>query len=343
MNTTDTRNFTPKAQEALRIRAVAAVKNGMSKRQAAKLFGVSRQSIISWSQQEKLGGLRALRAKKRGRKLSASKLGGPLSALIAHLILTTMPDKHGLSTCLWTRYTIAELIVKKGGPVLSKWTVGRLLKKWGFTPQKPMKKAYEQNPQLIKKWLNEEYPKISSMAKAEHAEIHWGDETGIRSDHQTGTTYGKKGKTPVIKITGKRFQFNMISTITNKGTLRFQIYEEKFTAPLLIGFFQRLIRSTTQKPFVILDRHPVHKSRKVRNWMAKHNQDIRLFFLPGYSPEYNPTELLNQDMKSNAIARKSAFSMKMLKKNVYSFLKKKQLHPNEVANYFLAVTARYAA
>lgn len=343
MQTTDTRHLTPLAQEALRLRTVVAVKSGMTKVAAAKTFGVSRQSVIAWSQQEELGGIRALKAKKRGRKTSASKLAGTLAALIVHLILTTTPEKHGLACYLWTRHTVATLIVKKGGPLLSKWTIGRLLKKWGLTPQKPMKKAFEQDPQAVQAWLKEEYPRIVTLAKEEQAEIHWEDETGIRSDYQAGRTYGRKGQTPIIPVSGKRFSFNLLSTITNKGTLRFKIYGEKFTTPLLINFFQRLIKSTKQKPFVIMDRHPVHKSKQVRAWAKAHEQEIRIFFLPGYSPERNPTELLNQDLKANAIGRKRALSLKILRKNARSFLWKKQHSPKEVAKYFLATKVSYAA
>jgi transposase len=343
MTTTDTRKLDPAAQEALRLRTIAAVNKGMAKSTAAKNFGVSRQSVISWSQQAELGGVRALKAKKRGRKTAGSKLIGTLAALIVHLILTTTPDEHDLSSCLWTRHMVAALIVKKGGPLLSKWTVGRLLKKWGMTPQKPMKKAFEQDPVAVKTWLQVEYPEIVALAKKEDAEIHWEDETGIRSDHQTGRTYGRKGQTPIIPVSGRRFSFNLLSTITNKGTLRFKVYGETFTSPLLINFFKRLIKSTKQKPFVILDRHPVHKSKEVQAWVKAHEQEIRIFFLPGYSPERNPTELLNQDLKTNAIGKKRALSLKMLKKNACSFLRKKQHNPKEVASYFLASKVSYAA
>ena len=187
---------------------------------------------------------------------------------------------------------------------LSVWTVGRYLKIWGFTPQRPIRKAFEQNPEAVRQWLQEEYPNIHQQAKEEKATIFWGDETGLRSDHAVGRTYGIKGQTPVIPITGQRFGCSMMSAITNRGQLQFMVFKHKFNADVFKDFLSRLVRQSEGKIYLIVDRHPVHRSAQVKNWLNVHREKIHMYFLPGYSPELNPDELLNQDIKSNALGRK---------------------------------------
>jgi len=340
----DARSLSADAQEALRIRAVNAVEEGKTEQGAADLMGVTRQTVSEWWGLYKNGGLQALKAKKKGRPSAASKIAPPTAALVAHIILTSAPERHGCSGMLWTRRTVGELIAAKGGPVLSRWTVGRLLKKWGMTPQKPAKRAMEQDPAAVRRWLKEEYPAIVTEAKKRGAEIHWEDETGLRSDHQAGTTYGRKGQTPIVAGTGQRWSVNMLSTLTNKGFLRFMMYSEKFTATVFLDFLKRLIRDTDAMPFVIMDRHPVHyRSKKVRTWLDAHREEIHAFWLPGYSPQLNPVELLNQDIKANAVGRKRPSSLKELKKNVRSHLRKKQRRPSEARAYFFGASVRYAS
>jgi transposase len=226
---------------------------------------------------------------------------------------------------------------------VSVWTVGRLLRKWGFTPQKPLRRAYERNPAAVQKWLDEEYPAIRRTAKREKATIHWGDEMGLRSDHQTGTSYGRKGHTPIIPGTGQRFRCNMISTITNRGQLAFMVFKKRFTADVMIDFMRRLIRHSPQKVFLIVDGHPVHRSRKVTRWIEKHHKQIRLFRLPGYSPELNPDELLNQDVKSNALGRQRPRDQQEMIGQVRSYLRSTQRQPDIVKRYFEEENVAYAA
>jgi hypothetical protein len=212
----------------------------------------------------------------------------------------------------------------------------------GLTPQKPLKRAFEQNPQAVRKWLDEEYPAIREQAKAEDAEIHWGDEMGLRADHQAGRSWGKRGVTPVIPATGQRFGCNMISTITNRGRLSFTVFQGKFNAPLCIDFLRRLVKSSPRKVFLIADRHPVHRSRAVARWLEQHQHRIRLFFLPGYSPELNPDELPGQDVKTNALGRRRPRSLSEMMYQVRSFLWSTQRNPDKVRRYFHAPQARYA-
>jgi transposase len=341
MKRKDARHLAPQAQEAIRMRAVEAVRGGMSQTDAARIFGVTRRAVSKWMQRYRTGGTSALKARKRGRP-PESRLAGHQAGLVVRTITDRCPDQVKMPYALWTRAAVQELIERKFGIRVSVWSVGRYLRRWGFTPQKPLKRAFEQNPQAVAKWLNEEYPAIREQAKAEGAEIHRGDEMGLRADHQAGRSWGKRGATPVIPGTGQRFGCNMISTITNRGRLSFMVFKGKFNAPLCIDFLRRLVKSSPRKVFLIADRHPVHRSRAVARWLEQHQHQIRLFFLPGYSPELNPDELLNQDVKSNALGRLRPRSLPEMMYQVRSFLWSTQRNPDKVRRYFHAPQARYA-
>jgi hypothetical protein len=214
---------------------------------------------------------------------------------------------------------------------LSVWTVGRYLRRWGFTPQKPVRRAFEQKPEEVRQWLEVEYPKIRQAAKREKAQIYWGDEMGLRSDHAVGRSYGRRGQTPIIAGTGRRFGCNMISAITNLGRLNFLFSKKRFTAEVFLEFLRRLVRQSSRKVYLIVDRHPVHRSRKIKNWLEEKAQQIRVFFLPSYSPELNLDEMLNQDVQSNAVRRKRAANQEEMLTRVRSFLRRRQLQPHIVA------------
>ena len=216
MSIQDARVLSPEAQEDLRCRVVRAVEeHGISQAEAVRTFGVSRTAVHNWRKAYRTGGKAALKSKRRGRP-RRSRLAGHQAATTVRIVQDGCPDQMKMPFALWTRDAVRELIADRCGIKLSVWTVGRLLKKWGFTPQKPLRRAYERDPAAVKRWLDEEYPAITRQAKQEKAEIHWGDEMGLRSDHQTGTSYGRKGRTPVITGTGQRFRCNMISAITNR-------------------------------------------------------------------------------------------------------------------------------
>jgi transposase len=341
----DARSLDQSAQETLRIRAVKALLKGKTQEQVAEIFGVTRQAVGKWWAAYGDGGLPALRKKSR-RPKSADDRGGLYGWQCSSIVRTIMrktPDQLELSFMLWTREAVAELIADRFKIKLSKWTVGRLLKKWGMSPQRPVKKAYEQQPEDVKRWIDHEYPKIARKAAWEKAEIHWGDEMGIRSDDQIGRTYSKVGHTPVVETPGRRFSCQMISTVTNRGTLRFMVFDGKFNAGVLLNFLKRLIKTVKLKIFLILDGHPVHKSKKVRQWIADNINKIELFVLPAYSPELNPDELLNQDVKTNAVRKKRASNKEELKKNLVGYLRGRQKRPDIVKRYFHHKHVRYAA
>ena len=203
--------------------------------------------------------------------------------------------------------------------------------------------SYEQRPAEVRKWLDEEYPKIAARAKTEGAEIHWGDETGLRSDDVRGRGYAPKGQTPVVRVNNKREGLSIISTVTNQGKVRWKIFEGAMNADILIDFFKRLIKDAEQKVYLILDNLKVHHARKVKAWLADHEAAIEVFYLPSYSPELNPDELLNQDVKSNALGRRRPRDQDEMIGDVRSYLRSTQRQPNAVKSYFHEDNVAYAA
>jgi transposase len=342
MKTIDARSLPSVAQADLRKKAVNAVLRGAKQMEVARLFGVTRQSVGKWVKAYKEGGRKRLESQRRGRPKGGSLLPWQ-AAQIAKTVIDRPPEQLKLPFVLWTREAVSQLIEQRFGIRLSVWTVGRYLNRWGFTPQKPVRRAFEKNPEAVRRWLEEEYPGIQAQAKAEKATIYWADEMGLRSDHATGRTYGRRGQTPVILGTGQRFGCNMISAVTNRGQLNFMVFQQHFSAEVLVDFLDRLIRQSQRMVFLILDRHPVHRSGKVKAWVASKRQEMRLFYLPGYSPELNPDEMLNQDVKSNAVGRKRAHDQKELISNVRSFLWSRQRQPEIVQRYFHEEHVRYAA
>jgi transposase len=342
MKIKDARSLPSTAQEDLRRKVLRAIMGGKKQAEVAALFGVTRQSISKWVKRYKKGGNRALRANPRGRPRGGSLMPWQ-AAQISKSVLDRYPDQLKLPFYLWTREAVAELIEKKFGIRLSVWTVGRYLARWGFTPQKPLRKAFEQDPKQVRHWLEEKYPKIRGLAKQQKAEIYWGDEMGLRSDHVCGRSYGRRGKTPVILGTGQRFGCNMISALTNRGRLYFMIIKRRFRGEVFIEFLRRLVRQVPRYIFLIIDQHPVHVAIKVKGWLKKNESRIRVFYLPSYSPDLNPDENLNQDVKSNAVGRRRPHTQEEMVRNVRSYLFSRQKSPQIVKRYFDAEAVRYAS
>src|ERR1700688_2304911 len=341
----DARSLAAEAQEDLRRRVVEAVQKGLSQTEAAGVFGVARGTVTRWMGLVDRAGRRALNARRRGRP-PVSRLAPHQAATTVRHILSGCPEQLLLPFALWTREAVQELLLRKFDLQVSVWTVGRYLRAWGLTPQKPVRRAYEQNPVAVRKWLAEEYPAIRAQARQFKAQIHWLDEMGLRSDHQAGRSYGRRGQTPVVFGTGQRFRCNMISAITNRGRLAFMIFRQRFTTRVFLNFLGRLLRltrKTRRKIFLIVDGHPVHKSRAVQHWLAEHAEQIRIFCLPSYSPELNPDELLNQDVKTNALGRVRPANVHEMMGNVRSYLRITQARPRLVKNYFRERHVQYAA
>lgn len=338
----DLRRLSPSAQEALGFRVVRAVLGGMSQSQAARIFGVSVRSVNKWMVAYRNRGEEAIRGKPRGRP-RGGRISNEQADWMIRQIRTKCLDELGLPFVLWTREAVGALLEKRFSLRLGLSTLGRYLRKWGMSPQKPVRRALEKNPAQVRYWLRVKYPAIVRQAKAERATVYWADEMGLRSDHSAGRSFSPKGKTPVVTATGNRFSCNMISGITNLGKLNFMIFEGKFSADVFLEFLRRLLRTSTRKVFLIVDRHLVHRSRKVGAWLTANDGRIKMFFLPGYSPELNPTELLNQDVKSNSVGRQRAGNKQELMRNVRGYLRSRQRTPQVVRNYFLEENVRYAA
>jgi transposase len=342
MSSTDARFLTPDAQEALRTRMIAALRGGRKPAVAARTFGVSRSSVWNWRRRVALGNSTSLRSKKRGRP-KGTQLAPHEAATTVRLITDRCPDQLKLPFALWTREAVQQLLVQRFGVQVSVRTVGRYLAGWGLTPQKPLRRAYERDPVAVQRWLDEEYPAIERQAKTENAELHWGDQMGLRADHQTGTSYGRRGQTPVIPGTGQRFRCNVMSTITNRGELSFMVFKPNFNGEVFLRFVTRLLRLRQRKVLLILDRHPVHLSAPVQRWLSRHADRLEVFFLPGYSPDLNPDEFLNQDVQSNALGRQRPRTRDQMIDGVRSYLRSTQRQPEIVKSYFQADSVRYAA
>jgi len=342
MEKQDLRKLSIPAQEAIRVKVLRALDEGMRMVDAIRIFGVSDAAIYKWKKERSTRKKNWFKQNKRGRP-SQIKLTKDQERQVKKMIIDKCPDQLKLPFALWTRAAIRDYLSDAFGVEVSVWTIGRYLKSWGFSPQKPVYKAYEQKSPEVKKWLKKEYPAIKERAVEENAEIHWSDEMGMRSDHQAGTTWSPKGKTPVVIRTGKRFRLNMISSLTNRGKLEFMIFKEGFTAAVFIDFLGRLIRYNRKKVFIIVDGHPTHKAKVVREWLEERKERIELFFLPAYSPELNPDELVNQDVKSNAVGKHRTLNADQLKGRVENYLTKRKKDPNQVKKYFHGKHVRYAA
>lgn len=344
MKKEDARKLSPSAQEEKRKLAIKLWKQGLPQKEVAQTVGTTPQTMSGWVKRYRAEGEKALRSRKRGASVGDSRhLTSEQEKRLQQLITDKSPDQLKMAYVLWTRKAVMELIEQEYKIKMPIRTVGEYLKRWGFTPQKPAKRAYEQNPKQVQAWLDEEYPKIQSRAKHEKAEIYWGDETGVRNDSQHERGYAPKGKTPVVRLNANRKSVNMISAITNQGKVRFKVFEGTMNANILIEFCQRLMKSTKRKVFLILDNLRVHHAKVFKKWLSEHEDEIEVFYLPSYSPELNPDEYLNCDLKAGVHSGKPARDKASLKKKVISHMRMLQKKPSRVAKYFNHPKISYAA
>jgi transposase len=336
----DARKLDHKTLEAIRTRAVQRVQAGESPEVVIAALGFSRSCIYSWLAMYRAGGWSALQA----RALSGRPklISGQQMQWIYTTVVGTSPLQHRFEFALWTRAMIQTLLQKQFGLRLSLSSVGRLLAQLGLTCQRPLFRAYEQNPTLVQQWRERDYPVIQALAKREGAEIFFGDEAGIRSDYHSGTTWGVRGQTPVVAATGQRFGINMISAISARGLLRFMVVKGKVNGPKYIEFLQRLIHNAPRPVFLIVDGHPVHKARTVKDFVASTEGRLRLFYLPPYAPELNPDEQVWNHVKNHGIGRGAVAGFDHLKKMVIGRLRSLQKLPWTVRMFFLTPNTQYA-
>src|SRR4051795_1443260 len=330
--------------EALRLRAVRARGLGYTVVDIAAILGVREGTVSRWCSRYDRGGREALPGDRTGRPVgSGRRLSGEQEEGIQQMIEAKSPEELKISSALWTRQAVQELIKQRVGIRLPIRTVGEYLKRWGFTPQKPVRKAYKQDPEAVAEWLDKKYPEIERRASKEDGEIHWGDETGVRSTCQHSRGYARPGATPELIVPGSRFSVNMIATVTNQGKVRWMIYAGKMNAALFIVFLERLIAGATRKVFLIVDHLSVHEAAAVEHWLADKADRIEVFYLPKYAPERNPEEYLNCDVKANINTDGLPKDREELRGKLHRFMQKLARLPARIASYFEHKYIAYAA
>lgn len=340
----DGRSESNEVLEALRVRAIHARELGYPVVDIAAILGVREETVSRWGVKYEQGGEEALPGDRTGRPVGSGRLLEPQQEqAIQDLIDTKLPHDLGIPQALWTRQAVQELIHQQTGQRLPIRTVGEYLNRWGYTPQKPVRKAYKQDPKEVAEWLDKEYPEIEKRAAKEDAEIHWGDECGVRSTCQHSRGYARPQNTPELKVPGSRFSVNMISTITNQGKVRWMIYDGRMNAAVFIVFLTQLITGATKKVFLIVDNLSVHDAAAVNKWLDEHKDKIEVFYLPKYSPERNPDEYLNCAVKGNINTDGLPKDREELKGKLDRFMQKLSELPKRVASYFKHKFIQYAA
>jgi transposase len=342
MGKNDARRLDHATLEAMRERAVRSVQDGESPEVVAGVLRIDRSTVYGWLAQYRRGGWGALKAKPlfgRPPKLDGKKLKWIFSA-----VAQKNPMQFKFEFALWTREMVAKLIKDKFNVSLSLVSVGRLLAQLGITCQKPLHRAFEQDEALVQQWLKKAYPKIKALAQREKGEIYFGDAAHLRSDHHSGRTWGKKGETPVVSSTGARFRMSLISAITARGHMRFMIKEKGgVNAEVFIEFLKRLIVGSKRRIFLIVDRGPAHVAKKTKAFVATLNGAIRLFYLPPYSPDRNPDELVWKHLKADTVGRASITSLIDFRNKARSSMVSLQRNPEKIRSFFHKPSLKYAA
>ncbi len=340
----DARRLTISAQQELRERGIKMRNKGMSYQDIGDILEVHHTTVSTWYAKYKRDGKNGIKILPRGRKEGDKKTLSPSQeAQIIQRLIDTTPKQLKFKYVLWTREAVKKLIKHEFGEDMPISTVGKYLQRWEFTSQVPIKRAYERNDKAVQAWLEGTYPEIEKQSKEENAEIQWADETACVSLPSIVKGYAPKGKTPVMEHTAKRFKINMISSITNRGKLRFMVYEQNMDADLFVTFLERLIESSDKKIFLILDNLRVHHSKIVKAWVEDHQSQIALFYLPAYSPDLNPDEYLNNDFKRNVNSKHIPINKKELAQNTENFMSMLSNDSQRVANYFKHEKIAYAA
>jgi len=345
MDARDFRSIGRAAQEELRRRALFLVEQtGMTQAAAAQMVGVQRQTVNIWLQRYRAKGEAGLLD---GRRVSSRRGQGHLTPdeawQVQGWIVEHTPDQLELPFGLWTSRAVRELIERRLAKRLGPSTVQLYLRRWGFTPQRPLVRAKQRQPAAIAAWLATTYPAIAKRAKAARAVIYWGDETGLSNQDQIGRSYAPRGKTPVIARTAERITGSMIAAVSNRGLMRFMLYKGALNATGFLAFLRRLIRDAGRKVVLIVDNLKVHKAGKVQAWVASHAHEIELFYLPSYAPDHNPSEHLNNDLKQQLRQQRQPGSEDELVERTRSVLRAIQRSPERIQGYFKPEPVRYAA
>ncbi len=345
MEKDDARKLSPAEQHERRRQVIRAHKRGRTRAQIAAEVGLSHTAVTKVIALYEREGAAGLAPRKRGRRSGEDRaLTAEQEDAVRRIICDKRPEQLKMEFALWSRAAVMQLIERECGVKLHVRSVGKYLARWGFTPQKPIKKAYEQRPEAVQAWLDEQYPEIEKRAKTERAEIHWGDETALVNTDVRGRSYAPAGKTPVTyAVGGTRQKLSMIATVTNQGKTRWMIIDESFNSDKLIEFLEALIKDAGKKVFLILDNLRVHHSKPVKAWVEERKDKIELFYLPSYSPELNPEERLNADLKHAIGSKVPARTKAKLKTAATEHMTRLEQNPDRVRSYFQDPHVKYAA
>jgi transposase len=340
----DARKLSDEVLEALRLRALHGCQLGFTETEVADLLGLRRETVCHWWSAYIDGGLDALPHDRTGRPVGSGRvLSDQQASHIQQQLRTHQPQELGIAAPLWTRRAVGELIRQQWGIVLAVRTVGLYLRRWGFTPKRPRRHARDQHPEEIRQWLEETYPAIERRAEQENATIHWGDEVGVAADHQPARGYAPEGEAATMDVPDPHIRANQISTITNDGKVHFMTYLGTMNAALFVVFLERLLRSTTGKVFLIVDRLQAHLTPAVAAWVRAHGERLEVFYLPRYAPELNADEYLNNDLKGKVNAAGLPHSKFEVRSRIQDFMRKLLHLPQHVMSYFQHPSVQYAA
>jgi transposase len=336
----DGRKLDHHALQVMRQQAIKAVREGQAVASVAAAFGLNATTVFRWLAKFAEGGQNALLAKPipgRPPKVTAEEM-----RWIAQAVKDNTPQQFKFEFGLWTLSLLRELINREFGKSLSLESVRRVMKLLGFSTQKPLYQAWQQDAVLVKQWETETYPAIKAEAHAAGATVYFADEAGIRSDYHTGTTWAPVGQTPVVTVTGRRFSFNMISAVSPRGDVRFMIHEGSVTAPVFKEFLKRLMIGATKPIYVVVDGHSIHKAKLVRDFVDTQKGNLKLFYLPPYSPHLNPDEQVWAHVKRQ-VSKQFVQGKDDMKRLAIGALRRLQKLPNLVRNFFRQPECRYAA
>ena len=337
----DGRTFDHQTLETIRLMAVERVREGEPASKVIEAYGFNRTTIYKWIQAALRPGvgikaLRSTKATGRPRSLTPAQ-----EKQVFRWVNGRDPRQYGLDFGLWTRAVVVELIEKKFGIRLGLTAVGELLAKLGLTPQKPLQRAYQRDPQAIEKWQRETYPAIARRAKAEGAEIFFWDESGFRADTVHGKTWGVRGQTPVVQRPGQRQSMSAASALNAKGAFWYCTYDGALNAELFIELLQKMMKYRKKGIHLVLDSLPAHKKANVREYIAATGGKLTLHFLPGYAPDLNPDELVWSHVKRTGTARRPLQKGEKLRDKIEAQLAKLQQMPHLVRSFFKAPSVAY--
>jgi transposase len=335
----DGRTLSHETTETIRRMAVQRVLDGERPSEVMASYGLCRTTIYRWLRAHKKGGGAALSSRRgTGRPVS---LADKQKQQVRKWICGRDPRQYGFDFGLWTRHIVAQLIEQKFGITLSVTTVGRLLAELDITPQKPLRRAYERDPQAIEKWQREEFPKLRARAKRRGADIFFLDEAGIRSDAPLQRTWGAKGKTPVVATSGQRQRVNAISAVTMRGDFWYSVYSGRFNAGRFVEFLQDFLRHRRRPVLLVVDGHPAHRAKIVAQFVQSTKGRLELHFLPGYAPELNPDEFVWNHLRHCGVSKKPLRRNESLRARVESDLRAIQRRPALVRSFFHAESVAY--